>query len=361
MDKYCKYSVLFLAFYFFISCKKDPSLIPVREIKIDVLIKNLELPWGMAFLPNGDFIFTERPGKINLLKKGETIHNTIMLRQVQSNSEGGLLGLAIDTDFNLTHYIFIYETTDSNRVVRLKMENDILLEDKIIVRNIPRALNHDGGALNFGPDGYLYIGTGDATIPNLAQDKNSLAGKILRVDKEGKPAPGNPFNNKIWSMGHRNVQGFSWTNDNKMLATEHGPTTEFGWCCHDEINLIEPGKNYGWPLAIGGTETDSLTPPLYQSGNDTWAPSGCVFVKKAGIWQNNLLVAALRGQKIIRFILNPATGKIISKTDTLQYQFNRIRNIIQSPDGSFIFCTSNIGSIYPPLAGDDKIYRLSVK
>jgi len=366
-DKYFKYGILFLAFYFLFSCSKDPALIPAipvispHSLKIDVFIKNLQIPWGMAFLPNGDFIFNERPGKINLLKKDATTQNTIMFRAVNSTGEGGLLGIAIDPDFNTSHFIFIYETTDSNRVVRLKMENDALTQDKIIVRDIVQAGNHNGGVLQFGPDGYLYIGTGDATVPSSAQNKNSLSGKILRVDKNGNPAPGNPFNNRVWSYGHRNVQGFSWTKDNKMLATEHGPSGEFNWCCHDEINLIEPGKNYGWPLALGGTETDSLTPPLIQSGSDTWAPSGCIFIKNGPIWQNTLLVGALRGQRIIRFTPDQSDTQIISKADTLQDQFNRIRNIVQAPDGSILFCTSNLGSINPPTPGDDKIYRLYIK
>ncbi len=366
MHQYFKYAVISLLFYFISSCKKDEKLIklPIEKIatsvKIEVLVKNLQLPWGMAYLPNGDFIFTERPGKINLLKTDSSSYYTVMFRQVIGGTEGGLMGIAIDPDFNTSHYIFIYETTDSNRVVRLKMENDLLTQDKIILRGILRAANHDGGVIKFGPDGYLYVGTGDATLPNLAQDKNSMNGKILRIDKDGNAAPGNPYNNKVWSRGHRNVQGFSWTSNGKMLATEHGPSGEFGWCCHDEINLIEPGKNYGWPLALGGTETDSLTPPLAQSGFDTWAPSGCFFVKE-GKWQNSLLVCALKGQRIVRFSLNASESQITNVADTLQGQFNRLRNIIQAPDGALIFCTSNIGTINPPLAGDDKIYRLYIK
>jgi len=355
---------VFLAFYFFTSCKKDPPIPSQPPLNFEVFIKDVELPWGMGFLPGGDFIFLERKGNINLLKKGEPAYITLMRRKVQTiNTEGGLLGLAIDPDFNTTHHIFIYETTDSNRVVRLTFENNFLKEDKVIVGNIPQSPNHDGGALGFGPDGYLYIGTGDASNQMSAQDKNSLAGKILRVDKNGNAPADNPFSNKIWSMGHRNVQGFTWADNGKMLATEHGPTAEFGLCCHDEINLIEAGKNYGWPLAIAGEEKDSLTLPLIQSGFDTWAPSGCTIVKgkEWAQWRNCLVVATLRGQRLIRFTLNGSNTSVVNAADTFEGSFNRLRNIIQSPDGSLLFSTSNKGYINPLKESDDKIYRLYIR
>ena len=330
-------------------------MVITKKLKIEVFLKNLGIPWGMAFLPNGDFLFCERAGNINLMKKGSSDYNMIMYRNV-IESEGGLLGLAIDPDFNTNHYIFIYETISTgNQLVRLKFNNDAISQDQIILNAIPSAFNHDGGGLKFGPDNYLYLGTGDATIPNLAQDKNSLAGKILRLDRDGNAAPGNPFNNRVWTYGHRNVQGFDWDRHGRMIATEHGPTSEFGWCCHDEINLIEPGKNYGWPIAIGGAETDTLTPSIYQSGNDTWAPSGCTFIKgkEWGAWENNFILGALKGERLIRFNLEVTP---IAKYDTLQSTFVRLRNIIQAPDGALLFSTSNLG--LHPQVGDDKIYRM---
>lgn len=350
------------------ACKTD-SVIPeqatsTKQINVTVLIKNLENPWGMAFLPNGDFLFNERSGNINLLKKGNTDHNVIMVRDVEV-SEGGLLGLAIDPDFNNNHFVYIYETiTGSNQVVRLNFENNVLSQDQVIVAGIPAADNHDGGALSFGPDGYLYLGTGDATSPNLAQDKNSLAGKILRLDRNGNPPPGNPFNSPVWSYGHRNVQGFDWNKQGEMIATEHGPTGEFGWCCHDEINLIEAGKNYGWPIAIGGTESDSLVPPIYQSGLEVWAPSGCTFIEGAewGTWENNFIFGALKGERLVRIAISPDGANVQNRQDTLIGTYQRLRNIIQAPDGSLLFSSSNKGTFFPPsLSGDDKIYKMSVE
>lgn len=350
------------------ACKTDPA-IPRQEfnpkhITINVLVKNLQNPWGMAFLPNEDFLFVERTGSINLLKKAALDYNLIMFRNVQV-SEGGLLGLAVDPDFNTNHFIFIYETiVGSNQVVRLKLENDVLTQNQVIVSGIPAANNHHGGALRFGPDGYLYLGTGDATSANLAQDKNSLAGKILRLDRNGNPPPGNPFNSLVWTYGHRNVQGFDWSQQGKMIAAEHGPTGEFGWCCHDEINLIEAGKNYGWPITFVGAESDSLTPPIYQSGLEVWAPSGCTFIKGAewAAWENDFIFGALKSEGLIRFDISADGMSAQNRQDTLIGVFQRLRNIIQAPDGSLIFSSSNIGtSSPPPLSGDDKIYKMSVE
>jgi glucose/arabinose dehydrogenase len=342
-----------------IACKRDHQVIPPRKLKLDVFIKNLEIPWGMSFLPNGDFLFVQRGGQIDLMKKGASDYNLIMFRQVKV-SEGGLLGMTLDPDYENNHYIYIYETnTDTtNRVVRLVMNNDLLTQDKILLGNIPASYNHDGGGIRFGPDGYLYVGTGDALKPFLSQDTFALNGKILRMDRDGNAAPGNPFNSYVWTMGHRNVQGFDWNSAGKMIETEHGPTSEWGWCCHDEINLIEPGKNYGWPYAIGGAETDSLTPAIYQTGMETIAPSGCMFIKgkEWGDWENDFLVGALKAEKLCRFKISLA-GTFIERNDTLSTIFGRLRNVCQGPDGSIYFSSGNVG--YPSQqVGDDKIYRL---
>ncbi|MCH8902815.1 MAG: PQQ-dependent sugar dehydrogenase [Bacteroidetes bacterium] len=349
--------------FIFSSCKKDK---PSFEYKIDILAKNLKVPWGLAYLPNGDLIFTERFGTINLLKKDSDSFNLIGTRPVLDLKEGGLLSIAVDPDFENTNYLFVYETVSAfNRIVRLIFKDGTITEDKIILEEIPSHLFHNGGGLRFGPDGYLYIGTGDARNPNMAQDLDSLGGKILRVDKEGNPAPGNPFGSLVWTYGHRNVQGFDWNADGKMLATEHGPSGEInGWCCHDELNLIEPGNNYGWPLALGGTELSvdsSFTPPLAQSGDDTWAPSGGSFItgKMWKKWEGEFILAGLRGERLIHFALNASADEVVNQADLFTGQYFRLRSVIMAPDGSIIFCTSNIdGKNRPFLAGDDKIYRM---
>jgi len=355
-------AAVLLLFVLLFACEKDPQIkTGPKQLRLEVFAKNLQVPWGMGFLPNGDFLFCERDGEINLKKKDAADYDLIMFRAVQP-SEGGLLGLAIDPDFSHNHFIFIYETVVGyNQLVRLKMENGILSQDAILLTGIPAANNHDGGALRFGPDGFLYLGTGDATNPVLAQDTASLAGKILRLDRNGNAAPGNPFNNRIWTYGHRNVQGFDWNANGKMIATEHGPTSEFGWCCHDELNLIEPGKNYGWPIAMGGTESDSLTPAIYQTGFEVWAPSGCTFIKGAewGSWEGDFIFGALKAKRLVRFEISSDGTLADNRQDTLIDIFQRLRNIVQAPDGSLLFSSSNVGTASPPpLAGDDKIYRL---
>ncbi|MGZ4033360.1 MAG: PQQ-dependent sugar dehydrogenase [Bacteroidia bacterium] len=362
MKTYLLNIVLFSSLLFFYSCEKDPVAKSTKHLAIEVWEKNLENPWGMAFLPNGDFLFCERVGNINLRKKNSTDYNLIMFRNVLG-SEGGLLGLAIDPAFTTNHYVYIYETvTTGNQVVRLILDNnDQITQDAVLLDSIPKANNHDGGAIRFGPDGYLYLGTGDATVPATAQDTNSLAGKILRMDRNGLPAPGNPFHNYVWTYGHRNVQGFDWNDQGKMIATEHGPTGEFGWFSHDEINLIVPGKNYGWPIALGGTETDSLTPPILCSGSSvTWAPSGCTFIHGTewGSWNGNFIFGALKSQRLIHLDMNATGDGILAEHDTLINTYLRLRNVIQAPDGSILFCSSNSGYTTPILPGDDKIYRL---
>lgn len=363
----------FLVVFIGTQCKKDknvktdvspppttPTPVP-KKMVMRTLLSHLEIPWGLAVLPNGDLLFSERPGRINLLKKNDNTSTNLYSATVQSNGEGGLLSICLDPSFLSNHYVYAYVTTDSNRVIRFTYQNNQLQFDRVILGGIPQAQNHDGGALKFGPDGYLYVGTGDAMQPNLAQDKNSLAGKILRIDRQGAAAPGNPFQTRIWSYGHRNVQGFAWTQQGSLFATEHGPSGENGWSAHDEINLILPGHNYGWPLALGGTETDSLSPPFLHSGNDTWAPSGCTWLGPSSIWPNCLVLACLRGKKLIRLYIEPGTNQIAKRADTLVGTFNRLRNITENQDGSLIFGSSNRGSSGSELPGDDKIYQLSLE
>lgn len=342
------------------SCKKDPAA--NTGVHIDVVAQNLTIPWGMGFLPNGDFIFCERNGNLNTIKQGETAVQTLLRRTIIPQGEGGLLGLAIDPQFSSNNYIYIYETANSsNRVVRLRYIGGTVTEDAIIVANIPYATYHDGGGLAFGPDGYLYIGTGDTGNGANSQDLNTLAGKILRVDRDGNAAPGNPFSSRIWSYGHRNVQGFAWNPQGEMIATEHGPSGENGWRAHDEINHIIAGRNYGWPLVYGDMQSDTLEEPIYQSGDDTWAPSGIAYIQGSqwGAWQNTFVVGALKGERLIRFGVNANGTANGMMSDTLKGEYRRLRNVTQAPDGSIYFCSSNLTN--SPLSNDDKIYRMYVE
>ena len=339
----------------FLNCSSNRSgqqqtLTEPSGVDVEIIVQNLEVPWGMGFLPDGRLLFNERTGNINLLdlKSGNKI--ILMKREIWDRAEGGLLGLAIDPEFAENHFIFIYETVESgNRIVRLKFENEILTEDKILLDGIPKKLFHDGGIIKFGPDGFLYAGTGDARTPENAQDLNSLSGKILRMDRHGVIPLDNPFQNYVWSYGHRNVQGLCWDKNGNMFSSEHGPSGELnGWCCHDELNIIQKGGNYGWPFVIGDMKKENTISPIAQSGDDTWAPGGIEF------FNGKIYIACLKGEKIL--IADAADKKI---TDTLfAGKYGRLRNIIKTPEGDLIFCSSNQDGRGNPLEGDDKIYRM---
>jgi glucose/arabinose dehydrogenase len=332
---------------------------PEQE-SVTVIAQNLHVPWGMEQLPDGNLLFTERNGRINMLNLATGVSTTLMIRPVNDQAEGGLLGLAVDPGFTQNHFVFIYETTESgNRIVRLTMDADSLREDRVILDGIPRAKYHDGGILKFGPDGYLYAGTGDARQPELAQDKSSLAGKILRIDRNGAAAADNPFNNEVFSYGHRNVQGLAWTDKGELFATEHGPSGELnGWCCHDELNKIIPGGNYGWPKVIGDDNCAGCITPLAHSGEDTWAPGGLIYVQDNGpsTLQGKLVFACLRGQKLLVFDEHSPQPESVLFDET----FKRLRNIIQLKDGTIIFSTSNMdGRAAFPDREDDRLIKIN--
>ncbi|MDD5082322.1 MAG: PQQ-dependent sugar dehydrogenase, partial [Dehalococcoidales bacterium] len=214
------------------------------------LAQNLEIPWALDFLPDGSLIFTERPGRIRLIdaQDGLLLQPLLTIDEVTPRGEGGLLGIAVHPDFSGNHFIYVYYTYQAgaglaNRVVRFRMENGTLNDKQVIIDGIPAASNHDGGRIKFGPDGRLYVTTGDASVAELAQDKSSLAGKILRITDDGRIPADNPFSGSpVYSYGHRNPEGIAWDAQGRLWATEHGSSAT------DELNLIQPGHNYGWPV-----------------------------------------------------------------------------------------------------------------
>jgi glucose/arabinose dehydrogenase len=324
-----------------------------------VIAKNLDVPWAMAFLPNGDMLFTERPGRVRLLDKNNELQPSLVIRvnDVRAVGEGGLLGIAVHPDFRKNHFVYLYYTYAEisnnnmlNRVVRYTYENGAFNNRLIIVDKIPGNGNHNGGRLKFGPDRFLYITTGDAENPSLAQNKNSLGGKILRVKDDGSPALDNPFNNRIYSYGHRNPQGITW-DGTVMYETEHGPSAPS--CC-DEINRIEPGKNYGWPEVKGDETKVGTEKSLLQSGdnsNDTWAPSGTTF------HNGSIFYAGLRGKALYEAKVNGATAIIASQH--FKDQLGRIRDVVVGPDDMLYITTSNNDGRGTPSSEDDKIIRLN--
>ena len=333
---------------------------PELGVKIDVVADNLKVPWAIDFASDGRMFFTERVGNVNVIQDGEV--NQIMSLGV-GGGEGGMLGIALDPNFDENHYIYVYYTYNEllgikNRLVQYSESNNVLTEEKVLIEGIPGGPFHDGGRIKFGPDGMLYITTGDAVEPDLSQNIDSVAGKILRINSDGTIPEDNPFGSAVYSIGHRNPQGIAWDDSGNLVATEHGPS---GWrgVAHDEINLIVSGANYGWPDVIGDEVIDGATNPILHSGDDTWAPSGSTFYygEEIPMFDGKYFSSALRGQHIhiIEFDEDfnvPFHGELFSG------EFGRIRDVTTGPDGLY-FMTSNQDGRGNPNLYDDKILRIS--
>ena len=326
---------------------------------IVTLAKNLEIPWALDFLPDGSIIFTERPGRVRLIdKKGGLLAEPLLtIEDVVPRGEGGLLGIAVHPDFVKNSFIYVYYTYQhgaglANKVVRFRVEGRRLVDRQAIIEGIPAASIHDGGRLKFGPDGLLYITTGDSSRPELPQDKNSLAGKILRLKDDGSIPSSNPFpGSPVYSYGHRNPQGLAWDDQGRLWETEHGSTTR------DEINLIQAGKNYGWPVVRGDETASGMVNPVLHSGDDTWAPSGLSFFPSASSGQadGSLYFAGLRGQTLYRAVI---TGEKVELKQYLVKYFGRLRDIVIGPDKFFYLLTSNRDGRGVPTADDDLLMRI---
>jgi glucose/arabinose dehydrogenase len=317
---------------------------------VSVLAKNLDTPWALAFTPDDAILVTERPGRIRIIDKNGNLDPTaINVEGVSEVGEGGLLGIAVHPNYNSNHYIYLYYTSQNgsqikNQVVRYRLNGYALTDKKVIINNIPGAANHDGGRIKFGPDGNLYITTGDAANPTNSQDRNSLAGKILRLTGDGAIPDGNPFGNATYSYGHRNPQGLAWDNQGRLWATEHGQSAT------DELNLIEPGKNYGWPTIRGDQKQTGLESPIIHSGQDTWAPGGAAF------YNGSIFFGGLRGKSLFE-------AKISDRSASLERhfrdEFGRMRDVVLGSDGYLYATTSNLDNRGIPTADDDQIIRIN--
>ncbi len=336
------------------------------SVQVEVVARNLEIPWAADFAPDGRILFTERPGRVRIIRGGQLDPQPWATLGVAHVGEGGLLGLVVAPDFARTGFVYVYHTYEQegklwNRVVRMVDRNGSGQVDRVLLDRIPGAGVHDGGRLKFGPDGKLYVTTGDARQPPLAQERTSLAGKILRINPDGTIPPDNPFpNSPVYSFGHRNPQGLAWHPDTKiMFESEHGPSGEFGLCCHDEVNIIEPGKNYGWPFVAGAGGDPRYVDPIVESGATvTWAPSGTL-IPTSGPWRGSVLIAALRGVHLRRLILRPPEFRQVLKQEAyFSGELGRLRDVVQAPDGSLYVLTSNRDGRGQPSPEDDRILRI---
>ncbi|MGH3658890.1 MAG: PQQ-dependent sugar dehydrogenase [Micromonosporaceae bacterium] len=314
------------------------------EVAAEPIVEGLQVPWGVAFLPDGTALVTERESRnIVAISKDLKKKKIQTIEQAYADGEGGLMGVAVSPDYETDETIFIYYTTEQdNRIATLKLGE----RPKPIVTGIPVSGIHNGGRLGFGPDGYLYATTGDASDSGVAQDKKSLGGKILRMTRDGKPAPGNPFKNLVWSYGHRNSQGIAWDSAKRLYAIEFGQND---W---DELNLITKGENYGWPEVEGKGDKPKYVDPLV-----TWTPdeASC---SGAAILGDILLTACLRGKRLFLMQLNGKGGLIGAPQEVLTDKFGRLRTVVVAPDKTVWITTSNLDGRGNPNPGDDKILRL---
>ncbi|MDF2804090.1 MAG: Quinoprotein glucose dehydrogenase [Anaerocolumna sp.] len=329
--------------------------------KAEVIADNLSAPWAMDISDDGTIYFTERSGNVRKIKGDILLPEPVitLVEPFVSQGEGGLLGLALDSDFSRNHYIYImytYREGDSlyNRVVRLLEDGDKAVEDAIIIDNIPGGFAHNGGRIKVGPYGQLYISTGDTGTALLSQDISSTAGKILRLETDGSIPLDNPYQDSpVFSLGLRNPQGLAFGSNNLLYATDHGEIA------HDVVNLIQPGANYGWPIVTADNTltNENFHSPLISSGNETWAPSGLAYITQ-GPWRGQLLIAALRGNKIVAVTLNEEG----TEPETVNYWFDgeygRLRDVYQGKDGSIYILTNNRDGRGAPQENDDKIIRL---
>jgi glucose/arabinose dehydrogenase len=330
------------------------DLVTIRPVPISspqIIAPDLEIPWELTWLPSGEILVTERPGRMVIINSGRAV---IPVSDVVARGEGGLLGLALHPNFSDNRWLYLYLTTAPrgdliNQVRRYRLDDSQLSDMAVIIDNIPAGSNHNGGRMSFGPDRLLYVTTGDAGQAEASQDPTSLAGKILRVDDHGRAPADNPFDNAVYSLGHRNSQGLAWDSTGRLWAIDHGRSGIVSGL--DELNLIVPGGNYGWPRIQGDETAPGLIPPVIHSGPDTtWAPGGLA------IFNNTIVFSGLRGQRLYAGTINNNT--VINMREILPQSYGRLRAVKRGPDGNLYITTSNRDGRGRETAHDDKIIQV---
>lgn len=369
-----------LVFIFLAGCTSQSSVDAVdisahenqERVKLDVEIvaTGLEVPWAFAWLPSGDMLFTERRGRVRLIENGKLRPDPIfVVPDVEPSSESGLMDISVHPNYSTNRFVYLAYAYNNdgkrNKVVRYKFDGRVFTEPKTIIEDMPSAPNHAGMRSRVGPDGKLYVTVGDATDWNLAQKNDSLAGKTLRLNDDGSIPKDNPFVGRsvyrpeIYSTGHRNAQGLAWQpGSGLMFQTEHGPSGfESRGGGADEVNIVEAGKNYGWPTIWGTRSQAGLETPLLEY-SPACAPASGAFYNgdKFPDFKGNFFFGCLRGTRIIRVVMNGR--KVVRQENLFEGKFGRIREIGEGPDGFLYFSTSNRDGRGRPSDDDDRIMRI---
>jgi aldose sugar dehydrogenase len=341
----------------------QPSV--AQEVSVEVVATDLATVWAIDFAPDGRIFLTERSGRVRTLRDGRVDPEPWITLEVVEVAESGLLGLALDPGFATNGYVYVaftYATGDGgmqNRLVRLREDpaTGRGVFDAVLLDDVRGGRVHDGGRVEFGPDGKLYWTMGETGSPDLAQSLDSWNGKVLRINSDGSIPDDNPFpGSPIYSYGHRNPQGLAWQpGTGRLYATEHGPSGQQA-CC-DEVNHVQPAMNYGWPQVFGGQTAPGTVPPILESGpsrETIWAPGGAAFVT-SGPWAGSLIFVGLRGESLYRVALDPADPTGVFGFETLfKGEYSRLREVVEGPDGALYVGTSNRDGRGSPQPGDDR-------
>jgi glucose/arabinose dehydrogenase len=373
------YVVVLLLFVLALACKQPPAGQGAGEVltapgaavsfRVEKVVGGLEVPWSIVWTPDGRMLFTERPGRVRVFEKGVLRKDPLLaVKDTQAVSESGLMSIALHPQFSSNHFLYLsYAYAGGGgvrvRVVRYTESANGLGHPKVIIEDIPAAQFHAGCRIRFGPDGKLYITTGDATRRELAQKLDSLAGKTLRLNDDGTIPADNPFvgqanaRGEIWSVGHRNAQGMDWQpGSNLMFQTEHGPSGFDGPEGGDEVNIVEKGKNYGWPVVHHNETRSGMESPLLEY-TPACAPASGMFYRGSAFPQftGNYFFGCLRGEALLRVALD---GRRVLGQEAMLKDYGRIRDVAEGPDGFLYFSTSNKDGRGKPTSDDDRIIRL---
>jgi glucose/arabinose dehydrogenase len=330
------------------------------------IAQDLVAPWAVDFARDGSIWLTERPGRVRVIRNDQMLPEAALTLNVVTGTgcEEGLLGIALKEPYAYLYYTYRGSGGNVNRVSRFAISGDKLGAEQVVLDGIPGGTcYHFGGRLKFGPDGWLYITTGEGFVAARAADPNSLSGKILRVHEDGS-------GREIFAWGFRNPQGLAFDAGGRLYASNNGPTGEFGLCCRDEVDLVQRGGFYGWPAWAANTRTGyqggslpARIPPLAESGSSVaWAPSGITFYSPAKDQLPTLLVATLKRQALLRFVLDPSDPGKVSGPPEVVLSGDRLRDAVANPnDGCLYVLTNNRDTRGTPRAGDDRLLKLCPK